>query len=74
MIKAKIKLKEGSIFSILYIIGLSEMNIKKLVEGCPIVFDCTEIGMPDPGTIMIGYGKTEEDLEAQIKKDFGVQK
>jgi hypothetical protein len=60
MIKAKTKSKEGKEILIL---GLSELNIKKLKEGQPIKIDD---GRFFDGLIFITYGKTEERIAADM--------
>lgn len=53
MIKAK--LSNGDL-----ILGLSEMNLQRLREGKPIVFDARPMGYD--GNIGIIYGKTEQTM------------
>jgi len=57
MIKAK--LSNGTL-----ILGLSALNVQKLKEGMPIVFDATELGYA--GDICICYGATEEDIARDL--------
>lgn len=51
--------------------GLSELNIRKLKEGMPILVD-------DPtffkGKIVIMYGKTEQAIMEDLKKNFDFDK
>ena len=57
MIKAH--LSDGS-----FLMGLSALNVQKLKEGLPIVFDGRPFGLS--GQVIIVYGETED----QIMKDF----
>ena len=45
--------------------GLSELNLQKLREGMPIRINNTDFF---DGTVIILYGKTEKDIEAQLYK------
>jgi hypothetical protein len=46
--------------------GLSELNIDLLKKGKPISIDLKELGMS--GKCLIFYGKTESDMEKDLKK------
>ena len=48
------------------ILGLSEGNIEKLKEGCPILIKDFE-----PYDIVIHYGKMEESIKEELFKGFG---
>jgi hypothetical protein len=52
--------------------GLSELNITRLKEGKPIAIELSELGLKDEGLVVIAYGKTEADIEAEINKS-GIQ-
>lgn len=53
------------------ILGLSKLNVEKLQEGKPIVFDATDFGFPGK-TISIVYGETEaaikDDLDSMVRR------
>jgi hypothetical protein len=53
------------------IFGLSDMNIEKLREGLPIVFDGKPFGFP--GRVIIVYGKTEQAIADYIMRETGQQ-
>jgi len=59
MVKAK--LSNGDI-----ILGLSAMNLKKLQENCPILFDGEPLGFE--GRVVILYGQTEDEIAAMIRR------
>lgn len=61
MIKAVLRRPNGSP---LYILGLSEENVKRLKEGFPIAFAGNTMGLP--GDFVIMYGATEEIIETMI--------
>lgn len=65
MIKAKGTKKGKEIL----LLGLSDMNVKKLQQGLPIVIERAEIDLPFD--IIIFYGKTEEDM-IEILADAGM--
>lgn len=48
------------------IFGLSALNVEKLMEGKPIAIDLRELGLPK-GRVMIFYGKTEQDMKAELE-------
>ncbi len=52
----------------LILIGLAEGNLVKLREGRPIAAPLTTFGLPLPGTVMILYGKTDADIEAELRE------
>ncbi len=54
MIKAK--LNNGDL-----VFGLSQINIEKLQEGSPIVFNLKDMGLEDR-KVMIFYGETEAKM------------
>jgi hypothetical protein len=47
-------------------IGLSEMNLQKLREGCPIKIGGDEVDVLDT-EILIFYGKTEKEMHEKLK-------
>lgn len=56
----------------LAIFGLSEMNLRKLREGKPIRIDMRELGFPEgPAAVLILYGKTEQDMERDLREFIG---
>jgi hypothetical protein len=66
VIKASSRTALGEPFLFL---GLSGENITRLVAGEPIVIasaQLRELGLP-PMVIGIGYGRTEDDIRAQIE-------
>ena len=48
------------------IFGLSAMNVEKLMEGRPIAIDLRDLGL-EKGRVMIFYGKTEQDMKAELE-------
>jgi hypothetical protein len=52
------------------LLGLSAMNIAKLKEGLPIVFDGRPFGLASDVIIM--YGETEEAIASEIMTHTGV--
>lgn len=65
MIKARATLENGEPLTVL---GLSKMNLEKLQEGKPILFDNAELGLP--GKTAILFGETEEDITGELAKLF----
>jgi hypothetical protein len=55
----KAKMTDGSM-----LLGLSKMNIERLMEGKPIKFEGKDVG--HPGDIIIMYGETEEKIVEEI--------
>jgi predicted kinase len=53
----------------LVLMGLSEGNIERLKDGHPIRAEFTSFGVSLPGAIAVIYGKTEQDIAAQLKAD-----
>jgi hypothetical protein len=53
------------------VLGLSQMNLQKLQEGMPIVFDAADVEL-GRGKILIVYGETEEAIIGDLR-DQGVQ-
>ena len=56
-------------------LGLSELNIRKLKEGQPILVKSTDVpGMSDAlgweGNVLILYGKTEADMAKELGTTF----
>jgi hypothetical protein len=53
------------------ILGLSKLNVERLQEGKPILFDATDFGFPGK-SISIIYGVTEEaikdDLDSMVRR------
>lgn len=47
--------------------GLSEGNLHKLREGKPIAIDLLEMNLPWNAKILIFYGKTEKDMEKELR-------
>ena len=58
----KAKMADG-----LVLLGLEAQNIKRLLEGKPIVLNLQEIGLPER-QIMIFYGATIEDMKAELAR------
>jgi len=52
-------------------LGLSEENVKRLKDGQPILVKLSDLGMGDT-VITIFYGKTEVEMEAEVRKHFKV--
>lgn len=48
------------------ILGLSDENLERLKAGQPIVFNLSELGLPD-NEVMIFNGKTEQDMYVSLK-------
>jgi len=48
-------------------LGLSHVNLKRLKEGQPIVFDLKELGLTLNAEVFVFAGKTE----ASMQKDLG---
>jgi hypothetical protein len=48
------------------IFGLSRQNVALLMQGQPIAVDLSELGL-STGRVVIFYGATEEDMEAQLE-------
>lgn len=65
MVKAIYKRKDGKP---VLLMGLSDVNIEKLREGKPIVFDLEPLGLE--GSVAIMHGKTEEDIAEELSKHF----
>lgn len=61
----KIRAKENVI-----VLGLSEMNIKRLREGKPIKFNLKELGMSDID-ILIFTGRDEHTMAEEFKQFIG---
>lgn len=53
------------------LLGLEEENLDRLRKGQPILRDLTTIGRPDLGEVMIVWGKTAADIEAQLRPGIG---
>jgi predicted kinase len=51
----------------LILMGLSEGNVNRLRNGRPIVADIRSFGVDLPGRIAVVYGKTEADIEAEMR-------
>jgi hypothetical protein len=51
-------------------LGLSEENIKRLKEGMPILVNKESLKIPFD--IVILYGRTENEIEADIKKSLNI--
>lgn len=47
------------------ILGLSKMNVERLQEGQPVLFDATAFGFPGK-QILITYGETETTIKADL--------
>lgn len=52
----------------LILMGLSEGNVERLKAGFPIKADLKSFGVDLPGKIAVIYGKTEADIEAELRK------
>lgn len=69
MIKASGRTGDGTP---LLIVGLSGENMTRLMAGEPITFHAGAMGLPGVQVVLIG-GRTEADLEFQIRQSFPVQ-
>lgn len=49
----------------LVILGLSRLNVEKLQEGKPIVFDGGEVGLTG-ARVLIMFGETENDIVREL--------
>ncbi len=47
--------------------GLSQMNVRKLQEGQPLLFNLSDMGLP-PQQVLLFYGPTEEVMETELHK------
>jgi len=65
VIKAIVATRSGNIVAL----GLSLMNLRKLQNQQPIVFDLADLGLP-PQQVMIFYGATEEIMETELHRAF----
>lgn len=69
----RIQLKDGTI-----ILGLTQENIDRLIKGLPMAIDTRDLRKSvmdvaaGPGTVIICYGKTDEDVQREIEK--GIRK
>lgn len=54
-------------------IGLSDGNLRRLRDGEPAVVDMEAHGFPG-SKVVIFYGRTEEEMELMVKKNFIVGK
>lgn len=52
----------------LILMGLSEGNVERLKAGFPIKAELRTFGVDLPGSIAVMYGKTEADIEAELRK------
>jgi len=48
-------------------LGLSRINVNRMIEGLPIKFNLKEIGLNDI-TLIIHYGTTEEEILKDLIK------
>ncbi len=55
-------------------LGLSRGNMKKLMEGKPILVNLQDLGVTDPIEIFIHFGETEQALKDEVIGIFGVLK
>jgi len=51
----------------LVIFGLSRLNLEKLQEGKPIVFDGSEVGLSG-SRFLIMFGETENDIARDLMR------
>lgn len=51
----------------LLVLGLEEGNLERLRKGQPIFRDMAEFGRPDLGTLLIVWGPTATDIEAELR-------
>lgn len=63
MIKARLKTINGTR---VYLIGLSDENVKRLKAGQPIQFDAKDIGIPEGGQVLIVHGTTEQEIAKEF--------
>lgn len=52
-----------------FILGIDAENVKRLKDGKPIIVCLAELGGTDDVIIM--YGDTLDDVEAELKEAFG---
>ena len=52
----------------LLVLGLEEGNLERLRKGHPIYRDFAEFGAPDKGVVMVVWGNTAADIEADLRK------
>lgn len=57
----------------LIVLGLSHMNINKLLDGKPIDIDGTEVGLPAGTRIIIFAGETEQSMARELESLVGPQ-
>lgn len=48
------------------IIGLSRLNVERLLDGMPIRFNASELGLP-PLTVLILGGETEDSITEEFR-------
>lgn len=58
----------------LFVIGLSDMNVNQLRAGKPIMFNLSEIGIEEPGHVLVIWGKTEPDITRELNAPPEVQR
>lgn len=49
------------------ILGLSRMNVERLMQDMPIRFDGAEVGVPGITFVIVG-GETEQAIEADLRR------
>lgn len=55
----------------LLIIGLSEINVTRLMAGEPILFETGHLGLPPLHVLILG-GRTEETIAADMRQHLRV--
>ena len=69
MLKAIFKKKNGQT---IWGFGLSAMNVCKLQDGQPILFNLSSLGLPSQ-EVLIFYGATEEIMETELSEIIGTE-
>lgn len=65
-----LKMRNGG----LVVLGLSDLNLERLREGKPIMFDGSELHLEGVDKLAIFYGPTEADMLQMIEDWRGRQK
>ncbi len=70
MIKAVGAMEDGRA---LIIVGLSKINMDKLLQDQPIKIDLQELGIEGGGVLLVVGGQTEATIQAQLRNHQGVE-
>jgi hypothetical protein len=49
-------------------LGLSRDNVERLTHDRPIIVDAADLGEPQWGQIVLFFGETEKDMQAELRK------